>query len=75
MFLTNGLNAILVKCNRGYSSYYDDTDKKEQRIKVIVSSIEREGTDKIARCWTSVIEGSGDTKLCTITIYYGRIRK
>jgi hypothetical protein len=34
MFLTNGLNAILVKYNRGYSSYYDDTDKKEQRIKV-----------------------------------------
>ena len=34
MFLTNGLNAILVQRNRGTNSFYDDEDTREKKIKV-----------------------------------------
>ena len=34
MFLTNGLNAILVQRNRGTDSFYDDEDTRQKKIKV-----------------------------------------
>ena len=41
MFNVNGMQAVLVQNNRNTSSYYDDQDKQEQKIKVCPFNVDQ----------------------------------
>jgi hypothetical protein len=42
MFITNGIDAILVKNNRNESSYYDDQDKTEEEVVVCPYNVDQD---------------------------------
>ena len=42
MFITNGIDAILVKNNRNESSYYDDQDKIEEDVVVCPYNVDQD---------------------------------
>jgi hypothetical protein len=42
MFITNGIDAILVKNNRNESSYYDDQDKIQEEVVVCPYNVDQD---------------------------------